>query len=250
MQPNVVADVGNSRIKWGRCLGDRVGEIVSLPPDDLPAWWQQLEAWERHRPAIWAIAGVHPAQCLQLAEWLRSRGKQVSLLDRAAQLPLQVQLDQPDRVGIDRLLNAVAVNTRRRPGYSAAIIDAGSAVTVDFLDGGGSFRGGAIFPGLRLMAKALHDHTALLPLVQVKEPAPLPGPSTSAAIQGGVYWAVVGGVEAILRQLRTHHGEMDVYLTGGDASVLAPNLATSHSVWPEMTLEGIRLSALASLPSR
>jgi type III pantothenate kinase len=243
VKTDAVADVGNSRIKWGRCEPSRLADIVSLPPDDVPAWGRQLEVWGPDGPHAWVVTGVHPPRRLQLVEWLRGRGETVRVLERAAELPLQVRLEHPDRVGIDRLLNAVAANTRRRQGTPAAVIDAGSAVTVDYVDEAGAFRGGAIFPGLRLMARALNDHTALLPLVEVREPAPLPGVSTPAAVQAGVFWAVVGGIEAVLRQLRASGGETDVFLTGGDAGVLRPRLQGEVAVWPEMTLEGIRLSA-------
>lgn len=243
MKTDVVADVGNSRIKWGRCEAGRLAEVVSLRPDDVPAWGQQLDAWGPGGPRSWVVTGVHPPRRLQLAEWLRGRGETVHLLERAAELPLHVRLEQPDRAGIDRLLNAVAVNTRRRPDQPAAIIDAGSAVTVDYVDAAGAFRGGAIFPGLRLMARALNDHTALLPLVEVGAPPPLPGASTPAAIQAGVFWAVVGGIEVVLRQMRSAAGDLAVFLTGGDAGVLAPRLSGDSVLWPEMTLEGIRLSA-------
>jgi type III pantothenate kinase len=239
---DVVADVGNSRIKWGRCGEGRLAEVVSLSAGDVSAWQQQLEAWQPQRPQTWIVTGVHPPRRGQLVQWLRRQGQTVHLLERAAELPLQVQLEHPDRVGIDRLLNAVAANSRREPNQAAAIVDAGSAVTVDFVDEAGVFRGGAIFPGLRLMAQALSDHTALLPLIEVRKPAPLPGASTTAAIQAGVFWAVAGGIEALLRELRTK-GAKEVFLTGGDAVLLSPHLQGDVVLWPEMTLEGIRLSA-------
>jgi type III pantothenate kinase len=243
MKPDVVVDIGNTRVKWGRCAKGRVAEIVALAPDDVAAWERQREAWRPPGPLVWVVSSVHPARRTALADWLRRRGEHVVLLERAAQLPLEVKLEHPDRVGIDRLLNAVAVNTRRQ-GRPAVIIDAGSAVTVDYVDEAGAFGGGAILPGLRLMAKALNDHTALLPLVEVRQPAPPVGASTTAAVQAGVFWAVQGGIEALLRQLRAEAGgALDVFLSGGDAAVLAPQMAEPVVLWPEMTLEGVRLAA-------
>jgi type III pantothenate kinase len=246
MKTDVVVDVGNTRVKWGRCAAGRVTEVVALAPDDVPAWERQLAAWQLAGPQTWVVTGVHPARRTLLADWLGRRGERVLLLERAAQLSLRVQLEHPDRVGIDRLLDAVAVNSRRRQDCPAVIIDAGSAVTLDYVDEAGTFRGGAIFPGLQLMAKALNDHTALLPLVQVRQAAPPMGTSTPAAIQAGVFWVVLGGIEALLKQLRDQAScEMDVFLSGGDASVLAPHLPGQIVVWPEMTLEGARLAAEA-----
>src|SRR5205085_7856667 len=109
--------------------------------------------------------GVHPARRQRLADWLLARGDEVEVVVSPGRLPLATALPQPEKAGIDRLFNAVAVNSRRRPNAAAVVVDAGSAVTVDLVDEHGVFRGGAILPGLRLMAQALHDYTALLPAV-------------------------------------------------------------------------------------
>jgi len=155
-------------------------------------------------------------------------------------VPLTVELEHPDKVGIDRLLNAVAANRRRQEHVAAILIDAGSAVTVDYLDGNGAFRGGTIFPGFRLMAQALHEYTALLPIVEIDESVTLPGTSTAHAIQAGVYNAVLGGIERLIVEYQHRYPTaFEIYLTGGDAKALAPKLRHSAHLWPEMTLEGI-----------
>lgn len=249
MRPDVVVDIGNTRIKWGRCDGGSVVESVSLRADD-PAFWQpQIENWDLVSPRAWAISGVHPQRRDRLLDWLRQRGDQVCLIDDPKDLPLRVLLDRPDHVGIDRLLDAVAANSRNgvRRDKSAVIIDAGSAVTVDWLDADGAFCGGAILPGLRLMAQALHDHTALLPLVEVTErPPESPGRSTPDAMKVGIYWAVAGGINSLIDRF-TQQGTKSarVFLTGGDASLLQAALPAETIVWPHMTLEGLRLAAEA-----
>jgi type III pantothenate kinase len=115
------------------------------------------------------------------------------------------------------------------------------------LDEASVFRGGAIFPGLRLMAQALHEHTALLPLIQVQQAdPPLPGTSTPEAMQAGIYWAAAGGIKALCEQLAARSGAVaEVFLTGGDAALLAPALGGDVHLWPTMTLEGLRLAAEA-----
>src|SRR5262249_59676878 len=115
--------------------------------------------------------------------------------------------------------------------------------------------------GRGLMTQALRDHTALLPRVEVREAnPPLPGASTTAAIQAGVFWAVAGGIKALVRQLAARARQLTdpdltgplpeppaVFLTGGDASLLAPVMDPGVIGWPNMTLGGIRLTA-ESLP--
>lgn len=252
MSVDVVADVGNSRIKWGRCHADRVAEAVSLPPDDSDSWQRQRQSWYNDRPLRWVICGVHPGRRDSLAAWARQQGDAVLLLEHARQLPLVVRLEHPDRAGIDRLLDAVAANQHRRSGTPAVLIDAGSAVTVDYLDRDGAFCGGAILPGLRLMAQALHQYTALLPVVEVRPPVPaMPGVSTRAAMEAGIFAAVVGGIRTLVRELAAREVvPPQLFLCGGDGPLLEPALnaaasadVTRYHLWPEMTLEGIRLSA-------
>src|SRR5579884_753177 len=245
MRANIVVDVGNSRIKWGLCGPDAVRETCSLPPDEPTAWRRQLELWSAAR-GPWIVAGVHPTRRDQFIEWLRREGQNVRLLEDPGDLPLRVLVARPDHVGVDRLLDAVAANSRRTSGIPAVVIDAGSAVTVDLIDGRGAFAGGAILPGMRLMAQALHDYTALLPLLPPPDKQPVvPGTDTPAAMELGIFWAAAGGIAALLREYRSlYRSTIEVFLTGGDGWRLHSALPEAQ-FWPEMTLEGIRLSAEA-----
>lgn len=244
MSPDVVVDVGNTKIKWGRCRGGCVAGVVGVPHEDPEAWAEAFQELQMRAGSQWVLTGVHPSGRDDLADWLRYRGENVRVVVHASELPLRVELEKPDWVGIDRLLDAVAVNSRRRPGVPAIVIDAGSAVTVDLVDQHGAFRGGAILPGFRLMAKALHDYTALLPLIELPTTVPsYPGSATPSAMEVGVFWAVAGGVQGLIaaycQKART---TPEIYLTGGDAPLLESVLPESHT-WPTMTLEGIRLTA-------
>ncbi len=241
----IVADVGNSRMKWGRCDDRQVVDAVALPLDDPAAWEACWKRFVGPEPLIWVVAGVNPDRIAQLVEWLNSRATKISILDSYQRLPIALAVDHPERVGIDRLLNALAAKSRDRAGRPAALVDAGSAVTVDWLDAEGVFRGGAIFPGLRLMARALHDYTARLPAVEVVSPVPNPpAPATEPAIAAGIHGAVVGGIAYLVRRMAAAlRADPVVYLTGGDASLLAPALDVPFELWPNMTLEGIRLTA-------
>jgi type III pantothenate kinase len=219
---------------------------VSLAPDDPAGWQRQLHAWVGAAGPVWVVSGVHPQRRDRLADWLRQGGHTVRLVVSAGQLPLEVAVDHPDKVGIDRLLNAVAVNARRPSGSPAVIVDAGSAVTVDFVDGAGVFRGGAILPGLGLMARALHNYTALLPLIEVNADSPLPGTSTVAAMKAGIFCAVLGGVKECVARLvgaAPPGKEVFVVFGGGDGPLLARHMPGPVESWPLMTLEGLRLTA-------
>lgn len=259
MTPDIVVDIGNTRIKWGLCAGPDIAPMARLG-DDRRAWDECLVGWQnahaaklKGRPLRWAIAGVVPDARARFQEWVAGRGDLCMVLDSHQQIPLQLDVEAPERVGIDRLLNAVAAR-RRDPARAAILVDIGSAVTVDWLDQNGVFQGGTIFPGFRLMANALHQYTAQLPLVTLPTPvgAP-PGNNTVAAVQTGIAWTVAGGVLAISRHLiRRSSQPANLFLTGGDALPFVPllrDLASDDALfprptlWPEQTLEGIRLVA-------
>ena len=253
MKPNIVVDVGNTRIKWGRCANGRVVEMVSLAPDQPLSWEEQVKLWNPASTVPWAIAGVHPEREHQLVAWLQQHGYRLLVLQDKTKLPIKVDVPIP-QVGTDRLLNAVAAKNRVQREISIFIVDAGSAVTVDWVDEQGAFRGGAIFPGIQMMARALHEQTAALPLVNMFNVLshdwnpPLPATSTTMAIAGGVYWAVAGGIKALVRQMAEKAGasrHRAVFLTGGDALCLKPVLDSEYGLWPSMTLEGILLAAEA-----
>jgi type III pantothenate kinase len=246
MTPHVVVDVGNTRIKWGRCHRGGVVDVVSLPPDSPEIWRAQLSAWNIAAGSQWVLTSVVPPKSDILADWLAGYDQNVLRLEKAAQLPLRVDLERPDHVGIDRLLDAVAANSRRRAGTPAILIDAGSAVTVDRVGVDGVFQGGAIFPGLRVMFESLHHQTALLPLMPVPKEVPsVPGTSTPRAMEAGVVWTVVGGIRTLIeRSTEPDEPAPHIFLTGGDGPFLAP-LIPRAELWPTMTLEGVRLAAEA-----
>jgi type III pantothenate kinase len=245
--PDIVVDIGNSRIKFCRCdvLGLRL-PVRAMPADD-PAAFDRLAAdWELSGVA-WAVASTNPVRRDQFVGWALARGDEVTVIASVRNVPIRVEVDEPDRVGIDRVLNAVAAAARVKSGQPAIIANAGSAVTVDLLDELGAFVGGAIFPGLRLMALALNEHTAQLPLVAIEGPLPdgPPGKNTEAAMRLGILHAVAGGIDALIRATSTRCSTAPrLYLTGGDMSPQLAGLLETRQMFtseirPALTLEGI-----------
>ncbi len=243
MIPDMVADVGNTRIKWAICEADGiVGAPISLPPD--PAAWDEKRSAMLPRRFRWVVASVQPSRSDRLIEWIRGRGDEAVLL-RHEHLPLKVNVEEPARVGIDRLLNAVAAASVLDENDPAVIVDSGSAVTVDYVGAGHAFEGGTIFPGFALMAKALHDYTALLPLVEVKARVSL-GKNTADAIRAGIFHAVHGGIASLIGDYTKRSGAVPprVFFTGGDSEELFLEQETDRKDhWPEMTLTGILIAA-------
>lgn len=251
MTPDVVVDVGNTRIKWGLCrptVAD--GYSVTLPPDPLD-WAEQVESDGTPAGALWVVAGVNPSRVAALTAWIRSVGGTCVVLETHTELPIVVDVDEPGAVGLDRLLGVVAARAMVPPNTPAITIDIGTAMTVNVVDERGAFRGGAILPGPRLMGLALCEYTAKLPFVPVStlaRPDP-PGRNTSDAIRAGITAALVGGAERLYTLLAPRFTTRPwVILTGGglgDPDVFRFPGAGKVVVCPYLNLEGIRIAAEA-----
>lgn len=253
MTPDVVVDIGNSRIKWGRCLPTVAdGGMVSLPPDDFNAWDDQAEGWRIEPGAWWAIAGVNPDRVEMFTQWVKSAGGSPVVFRKPSLLPIQLAVDEPDAVGIDRVLGALAAKSRVAAHTPAITVDIGTAVTVNLIDADGVFQGGVIFPGPRLMARSLHEYTAKLPLV---EPRPLDaertvGRNTREAIESGIQAALIGAADVLIWNIsRTVEQKLRIFVTGGGMSFLR-GIGLSADVEdieyvPTLTLDGIRIAAEA-----
>jgi type III pantothenate kinase len=239
----VAIDVGNSRVKWGLFNDGQLAKVTSFPIDQSDQFDLQAVEWQLDDRVQWAIGSVNAEGARRMEEWLSAGGRSCKLFTDWRGLPLRVEVERPERVGIDRLLNAVAANARRPAGRPALVVDAGSAITVDAIAADGSFVGGTIAIGLALAGRALHEFTSQLPLVTVPA-APVPlGKSTIQAMQSGLFWGAVGTVKELLSRLSKLAGASPIiYISGGDGERLAEYLERPVHVVPHLTLEGIQIS--------
>jgi type III pantothenate kinase len=166
----------------------------------------------------------------------------------SAQSRLNIGIDYPEpgQIGADRLANAVGVGAHGAP---AIVIDFGTAVTFDVVEEGPTYCGGVIAPGLGAMQDYLGRKTALLPRIDLEEPATAIGKSTVAAMQSGAVFGYRGLVKEIIARLHEEmKGQPRIVATGGDAALIARGVREIDKVDPDITLEGIRIAALLNLP--
>ncbi|MFV0290213.1 MAG: type III pantothenate kinase [Mangrovibacterium sp.] len=135
-------------------------------------------------------------------------------------LPLKIAYETPETLGIDRVMAAVGASALF-PGLPLLIIDAGTAITIDFVSSNKSFLGGNIAPGMRLRFQALHDFTDKLPLVSQKIDFNSMGTTTESAIRAGVQQGVCNELESYVAKARKQHENLQVVLTGGDSLFLS-----------------------------
>jgi type III pantothenate kinase len=154
---------------------------------------------------------------------------------------LGIDYPKPATIGPDRLANAVAA--RHWFGAPVVIVDFGTAVTFDVVDAGGNYSGGIITPGLAAMTDYLHERTALLPRIRIREVDTAIGKSTEEAMLVGAVHGYRGLIRELLQELKRElkARSLPVVATGGYAGVIAAKLPQIKSVQPLLTLEGLRL---------
>jgi type III pantothenate kinase len=152
-----------------------------------------------------------------------------------------IDYPKPDSIGPDRLANAVAAKFRF--GAPVVVVDFGTAVTFDVVDARGNYVGGIIAPGLSAMTDYLHEKTALLPKIKIREIKSAVGKSTEQAMLVGAVHGYRGLVRELIgelkRELRVK--KLPVVATGGYAKLIAAKLPEISAVDPDLTLEGLRL---------
>lgn len=240
MQPSYLAiDIGNTSMKWGVFRGLDLLELERLPLGDHSAWekcWRNLEL--SGHPLI-LLSGVVPQVHDALQEWFSSKGcsaRKITCKD----MPFPLQVDAPEKTGIDRLLSGYAGMQISGSSHGVITVNVGSAVTVDLTLKSGGFQGGAIFPGFQLMSRALHANTAQLPEIAVPEFfLKREGKNTLDAISYGVSQALLGGIRNIVdHYLQTHPG-LPIFVSGGDGEIVARELGPKYLFQKELVLLGL-----------
>lgn len=156
-----------------------------------------------------------------------------------------IRYPKPATIGQDRLANAVAA--KHHFGAPSLVVDFGTAVTFDVVDRAGNYVGGIIAPGLSAMTDYLHEKTALLPKIRIREPKRVVGKNTEEAMLAGAVHGYRGLIRGLIGELRRElkARRLPVIATGGYAELIARKMPEIDKVVPGLTLEGLRLTALA-----
>jgi len=272
---NIVVDIGNTRLKCGifHPNGDNEVNVVPLRLWRDGIFLHPLLQWELLSEKELLTADIYPAPItwrIALTGSFHWKGLRTEILkvrpnDKfefivREQIPLELAVDSPDKVGIDRLLAALAA-VHKYGDSPMLIVDAGSAITVDVVQNR-TFCGGAILPGLHALSKAYPQLSEKLPLVPIPQPKfttcpNYPGVNTQEAIFNGLYWGVIGAIRQFYDMTFSKKGAVKksaaiLILTGGDANSLLPGLfqfissrcIKYHDV---LVLEGINLCDTALL---
>ena len=244
-------DSGNTNIVFALFEGEtiRVQWRSSNDPhrtaDEYAVWLTQLMALEGIAPATVSdaiVANVVPLATHNLKTLCRRYFQCEPLVvgEAGVDLGLDIRIDDPEEVGADRLVNAVAAHAT----YAGPVIvvDFGTATTCDIVDSDGNYCGGVIAPGINLSLQALPMAAARRPRVPVQRPDRVTGNWTVAAMRSGIFWGYVGMIEGLVARIRDEFGaDMTVVATGGLAAMFteASDVIERHDA--DLTLRGLML---------
>ena len=165
--------------------------------------------------------------------------KEPVVLTHKMKTGIDFQIREPERLGTDRI--AASAGACDLFGAPVAVIDFGTATTLNFIGSGNKYKGGAIMPGLELMRKSLFSDTAQLPDVTVSKPMSPMGRDTVECIRSGIVYGTAGAVERIMAEVEKVETEkFKVVVTGGNAEFILPFLRKVDHIEPALVLKGLR----------
>ena len=242
MSTAFAVSIGNTRTQVGRLVDGRIEEWASVSSDTPKNALERLTDWSRDvakEDLVVLLASVRT----DTAEAMRSLvvdqlGAEIIELEKDLPIPIGRALDPESIVGVDRLLTAAAAWDELK--QACIVVDAGTAVTVDFVDGEGVFQGGAIMPGVRMMLDTLTRSADLLPAIEYAKPTVEPyGRNTTDAMIRGVHNAVHGGVWKLVETYALSYGGFPlVVATGGDAEAIFDGDELVSRLIPDLALRG------------
>ncbi len=226
---NFVIDIGNTRIKSAEFVDQEIKNIEKWTSvDDLFSFIP-----ENACVIISSTAKKETgSKLLSLPHSMR--------FDHDTEIPISLDYKTPETLGLDRI--AAAVGAYQLFGGPSLIIDLGTCITYDLVDGEGVFRGGAIAPGFYMRMRSMHEFTANLPDIRrdwETNDAGFPGKSTVECMVSGTKQAITNEIQSFIDESNKEFGKINVILTGGDSPFFESNIKAPIFVRPNLVLRGL-----------
>ncbi len=241
----LLLDIGNTHTHLGLANSVRVTKQVNMPTSA----WQRQEADRLLRDFIGkariegaSLCSVVPSATIAARKWAETLHGSVLLeLNFKTIRVVGIDYPKPETIGADRLANAIAV--KHHFGAPSVVVDFGTAVTFDVVNRLGDYVGGIIAPGLSAMTSYLHEKTALLPSIEIRETSAVIGRNTEEAMLIGAVHGYRGLIRGLVMELKRElkARRLPVVGTGGYARLIGARLPEITAVEPLLTLEGLRL---------
>ena len=246
-------DIGNSNIVIALFLDNKEQFIESIAGQDtekisgiLKSAWEKIpvskSSKEKKRDGVIVVSSVKPAWTKVIEDIAKEKfDEKIYIIGKNVPLPISLWVDEPDKVGTDRVVSAAAAYDV--VGDAVVVADFGTAVTIDLVDQNGIFLGGVICPGFEISAKALRDYTAQLPNIKVTRPKAPYGKNTIDAINCGLYYSIVGALEEVVCRYADELGRWpQTIITGSGAKTIYTDCDFVDDYVPNLVVKGVFLA--------
>ena len=222
---NLIIDQGNTSVKVALFENDKVCEVRSFENSSI----DELKNYITHLNYQSAIYSSVSLQNEEIKRVISEKVPNFITLSHQTKLPIAIEYVTPHTLGVDRIAGAVGA-WELNPFSSTLIIDAGTAITYDFITSEGVYKGGNIAPGISIRFKSLNSFTKSLPLVEPSSQYPQLGNDTVSAILSGVMSGVMYECEGYIAKISKKVPDIKVIITGGDHKLLYNQLKNSTFV--------------------
>lgn len=230
---HLVVDIGNSRTKLAVFQDNTMIDLQYFSQDQNKELEKYLEKYSFHKAIVSASGHVRE----DLIAIIKAKSD-ILRFGHETPVPISILYETPETLGLDRVAGAVAAWTLF-PNETSLIIDMGTCITTNIINKQGEYLGGTISPGVTMRAKAMHDFTASLPLIELELPDSYIGRNTVESMQNGVVRGTYYEIQTFIDNIKPVFGVNNVILTGGDAKIFANLLNFEIFALPNLVLTGL-----------
>lgn len=231
---NLVVDIGNNFFKLGIFENSNLVFSFFEKNDKIDVEIEKII----HSYSKITSALISNVSSVKINDILNKLNIKIYELDSTFIFPFKLNYKTPESLGNDRLALAAAA-TILYPNSNNLVIDAGTCITIDFINNYNHFMGGSISPGVKMRYDSLNHYTANLPLLKNENNFNYPGDSTNASIHAGIIGGVSNEINGFIKQINSRNDKVNVILTGGDAKILSKTLKITIFANQNFILEGL-----------
>ena len=235
MNEILTIDIGNTKAKYAVFNDKNIVETNYFEPqgDDLS---QILQRHPNINKGIISSVGGKVEECLAQLKNIK-----MTVLSNETKLPFSLTYKEKSQIGADRLA-LVAAAFAEKPHQNSLVIDIGTCITYDILTADDRHLGGPISPGMKLRFKAMHEHTALLPLCEpTRDDLKIICDDTTECLQSGVQLGVLHEIKEFIELYSLKFNNLNVFISGGDNIFLQNKLKNYTFASSNFMFNGLRL---------
>lgn len=233
MQTTLCFDFGNTRLKCAVFNDAHLKGVVVLENDATSTIQQLIKEHGATKSILSSVVNHNAA-----IETVLASATKFHKLNHASKLPITTPVGKPETIGADRLAICSAA-VHLHPNQHNLAIGLGTCITYNFINKFGEFLGGSISPGMQMRFKAMHEQTALLPLIEATHDFPLIGYDTKTNLLSGVLFGMAKEIDGIIEVYANKYSNFNVLITGGDMAFFVAHLKNKIFADPYLLFKGL-----------